>query len=71
MQAIRAVVDTYRPTEAAVENLYFGRNVSSAIRVAEARGVISAVLAERGLSVRELTPNAIKQGVAGVAAADK
>jgi crossover junction endodeoxyribonuclease RuvC len=71
MESIRAVLDTYQPTEAAVETLYFGRNVSSAIPVAEARGVVFAILAERGLEVREFRPNAIKQGVTGVATADK
>jgi crossover junction endodeoxyribonuclease RuvC len=71
MESLRAVLDAYRPTEAAVETLYFGRNVSSAIPVAEARGVIFAALAERGIEVKELRPNAIKQGVTGIANADK
>jgi crossover junction endodeoxyribonuclease RuvC len=71
LTALRQVLDEWRPQEAAVEILFFGRNVSSAIPVAEARGVISAALAERGLPVRELTPNAVKQGVVGVASADK
>jgi crossover junction endodeoxyribonuclease RuvC len=71
LTSIRAVLDEWRPGESALENLYFGRNVSSAIPVAEARGVISAILAERGLPVREFTPNAIKQGVVGVASAEK
>jgi crossover junction endodeoxyribonuclease RuvC len=57
--------------EAAIETLYFGRNVSSAIPVAEARGVISAAIAEKGIFLHEFTPNAIKQGVAGISAADK
>jgi crossover junction endodeoxyribonuclease RuvC len=71
LTAVRAVLDEWQPGESAIETLYFGRNVSSAIPVAEARGVISAALAERGLPVREFTPNAIKQGVVGVASADK
>ena len=71
LEAVRQVLDSYKPTEAAIETLYFGRNVSSAIPVAEARGVVSATLAERGLPVCEFTPNAIKQGVAGVSRADK
>jgi crossover junction endodeoxyribonuclease RuvC len=71
MESIRSVLDKYKPGEAAIENLYFGKNVSSAICVAEARGVISAVLAERGLPIHELTPNAIKKGVTGVSGADK
>ena len=71
MESIRSVLDTYQPTESAVEILFFGRNVSSAIPVAEARGVIFAILAERGLPVQEFRPNAIKQGVTGVISADK
>ena len=71
MESLRAVLDTYRPAEAAIENLYFGKNVSSAIPVAEARGVIFVTLAERGLPVREFRPNAIKSGVTGVSNADK
>jgi crossover junction endodeoxyribonuclease RuvC len=71
LQAIRSIMKTYRPAEAAIETLYFGRNVSSALAVAEARGVVSAAIAEQGLLIRELTPNAIKKGVAGVSTADK
>jgi crossover junction endodeoxyribonuclease RuvC len=71
MEQVRLILDTYRPGEAAIENLYFGKNISSAIPVAESRGVVSVCLAERGLSILELTPNAIKRGVAGVSSADK
>ncbi|MDR1837125.1 MAG: crossover junction endodeoxyribonuclease RuvC [Treponema sp.] len=71
MRSIHSIIDKYKPTEAAVESLYFGKNVSSAIPVAEARGVISACLAERGIPLREFTPNAIKKGVTGLTGADK
>jgi crossover junction endodeoxyribonuclease RuvC len=71
LQAVRSILDTFRPGEAAIENLYFGKNVSSAIPVAESRGVVSVCLAERGLTIHEFTPNAIKRGVAGVSQADK
>jgi len=71
MESVRTVLDKYKPSESAVETLYFGKNVSSAIPVAEARGVVFAVLAERGLRVWELRPNAIKLGVTGVSNADK
>jgi len=71
MESLRAVLDEHEPTESAVEILYFGKNVSSAIPVAEARGVIFATLAERGLPVAEFGPNAIKLGVTGVSGADK
>jgi crossover junction endodeoxyribonuclease RuvC len=69
--ALAEVLATWKPVEAAVETLYFGRNITSALPVAEARGVLCMTLAEAGLPVRELTPNAIKQAVVGAARADK
>jgi crossover junction endodeoxyribonuclease RuvC len=68
---INAVLDTYNPGEAAMETLSFGRNVTSAIAVAEARGVLSLALAERNLPLREYTPQEIKQTVVGVRKAEK
>ncbi|MDR0464560.1 MAG: crossover junction endodeoxyribonuclease RuvC [Treponema sp.] len=71
LQCIRAIIEKHKPCAAAIETLYFGRNVTSAIPVAEARGVISAAIAEKGIPLHELTPNAIKLGVTGSACADK
>jgi crossover junction endodeoxyribonuclease RuvC len=71
LQCIRAIIKKYKPTEAAIEILYFGKNVSSAIPVAEARGVISAAAAEKGIPLSEFTPNAIKMCVVGSSRADK
>jgi crossover junction endodeoxyribonuclease RuvC len=68
-QSIRAIIKKYKPGEAAIETLYFGKNVSSAIPVAEARGVV--LTAAHGLILHELTPNAIKQSVTGTARAEK
>ncbi|AEF81417.1 crossover junction endodeoxyribonuclease RuvC [Leadbettera azotonutricia] len=65
------VLKTYTPAEAAIENLYFGKNVSSAMAVAEARGVLCMALAQAGLPVLELTPNAIKKAVVGESSAGK
>jgi len=70
-RSIRSIIEKYKPTQAAIETLYFGKNVSSAIPVAEARGVISAAIAESGIPLRELTPNSIKLGVVGHAGAGK
>jgi crossover junction endodeoxyribonuclease RuvC len=71
MENVRSILDAYKPSESAVETLYFGRNVSSAIPVAESRGVVFAALAERGQHIWEFRPNAIKLGVTGVSNADK
>ena len=68
---IREVINQYNPREAAIETLYFAKNVTSAIPVAEARGVLSMAMAESGILVREFTPLAIKQAVAGGGRAEK
>ena len=65
------MLKSYKPSEAAMENLYFGRNISSAMSVAEARGVLLLALSSQGLPTQELTPNAVKQAVVGVSKADK
>lgn len=65
------LLNLYEPDEGAIETLYFAKNVTSALPVAEARGVVSMALAERGLPVREFTPMAIKQAVVGRGSAGK
>ncbi|MDR1955531.1 MAG: crossover junction endodeoxyribonuclease RuvC [Treponema sp.] len=67
----REVLETYKPTESALETLYFARNVTSAIPVAEARGVLCMALAEQGLPIQECSPKGIKQAVIGRGVADK
>jgi crossover junction endodeoxyribonuclease RuvC len=66
-----SVLDRYKPGESAIETLYFGKNITSAMPVAEARGVLSMALAEREIPVREFTPRLIKQAVVGKGTADK
>jgi len=70
-KSILNVLKTYKPDESAMETLYFGKNISSAMTVAEARGVLLFALSAQGLPVRELTPNAIKKAVVGVTRAEK
>ena len=65
------VIDQYRPAEAAIEALFFGKNVTTAIGVAQARGVAILVLAQRELSIAEYTPSAVKLAVTGYGAAHK
>lgn len=69
--SLNAILDEYNPTEAAMETLYFAKNVTSAMGVAEARGVATLCIAIRNLPLGEYTPNQIKQSVTGTAAADK
>jgi len=60
-----------KPDTAAVEKLFFQRNVSTAIAVGQARGVVMLCLQKAGIEPFEYTPNEVKQAVAGYGAADK
>lgn len=68
---ITALIVEHQPAAAAVETMYFGKNVTTAITVAQARGVILLALAEAGLPIREYKPAEIKQAIAGYGDADK
>ena len=68
---VRECIDTYKPDSGAVEELFFSKNVTTAITVAQARGVAMLALAQAGLVVNEYKPIVVKQTVAGYGGADK
>jgi crossover junction endodeoxyribonuclease RuvC len=68
---ITLLIAEHRPDAAAVETLFFGKNVTTAITVAQGRGVILLALAEANLPIREYKPSEIKQAVAGYGNAGK
>jgi len=70
-QELEKIIQLHRPESAAVEKLFFQRNVTSAIAVGQARGVALLTLAENRIDVSEYTPLEVKQAVAGYGAADK
>lgn len=70
-QQLNDLLLLHRPTSAAVEKLFFSRNVTTALAVGQARGVALLALAQAGLSIAEYTPMQIKQAVAGYGGADK
>ena len=61
----------YKPETAAVEKLFFARNVTTGIAVGQARGVVMLALHKAGLETSEYTPKEIKNAVAGYGGADK
>ena len=65
------VIEKYRPDDVAVEELFFGRNVTTAIKVSHARGVILLRAVEHTGRIYEYKPNQIKQTVTGAGHADK
>jgi crossover junction endodeoxyribonuclease RuvC len=68
---IKGLAAEWQPTEAAVEELFFSRNVRTAMHVGQARGVAILALADAELEISEYTPLAIKQAVTGYGSADK
>lgn len=69
---IISLLKEYKPTEAGIETLYFAKNVTSALSVSEARGVVMlALFSEHIVDVGEYTPNTIKKAVTGIAQATK
>ena len=68
---LQAIIAIQQPDRAGVEELFFARNVTTAIHVAQARGVVLLALQNAGLPVAEYKPNAVKQAVCGYGGADK
>ena len=65
------IIDTYRPDEMAIEELFFNTNQKTAVAVAEARGVILLSAVQRGVPISEYTPLQVKQSVVGYGRAEK
>lgn len=70
-RSLTDLLSLHRPDAAAVERLYFQRNVSTAMAVGEARGVLVLALAQAGIPVGEYTPGEIKQAVTAYGGAEK
>ncbi len=68
---LRTLVARYTPDTAALEELFFARNVRTAFAVGQARGMALVALAEAGLAVHEYSPLEVKQAVTGYGRADK
>lgn len=70
-QELLRLIDQYRPDRAAVEEMFFARNVTTALTVAQARGVVLLTLNMADLTIAEYKPNIIKQSVCSDGGADK
>ncbi|MFA5062430.1 MAG: crossover junction endodeoxyribonuclease RuvC [Patescibacteria group bacterium] len=65
------LIKKYKPTRMAVEELFFFKNLKTAIEVGQARGVILLTAVENKLPVDEFTPLQVKQAVTGYGRAEK
>jgi crossover junction endodeoxyribonuclease RuvC len=70
-RGLAAVIGQHQPDQVAVEELFFSRNVRTALSVGQARGVVLLAAAEAGLPLHEYKPLEVKQTVAGYGGADK
>jgi crossover junction endodeoxyribonuclease RuvC len=68
---LTTILETYKPTELAIEKLFFTKNQLTAINVAEVRGVILYLCHIHGLSIHEYSPPEIKVAVTGYGKATK
>ena len=68
---INRIIEMYRPTDMAVEELFFNTNQKTVITVAEARGVILLCAKQKGINIYEYTPLQVKQAVVGYGRAEK
>ncbi|MEJ2748732.1 MAG: crossover junction endodeoxyribonuclease RuvC, partial [Anaerolineae bacterium] len=61
----------YQPDTAGIEEVFFGRNITTAISVGQARGVLMLALANAGIPIGEYSPPKIKDAVTGYGKANK
>ena len=70
-ERVGALVDEYRPREAARESPFFGSNVQSMLKLGRAQGVAMAAALSRDIPIAEYAPLSIKQAVTGTGSASK
>lgn len=68
---LQEIIAATKPQLVSVEKLFFARNVTTAMSVAQARGVVLLVAQQHGLPIFEYTPMQIKQSLTGYGKADK
>jgi len=65
------LLEEHKPQQGAMENLFFVKNITSGLPVAEVRGVVQLAFAQRGLPLGQYNPTQIKLALVGVGQADK
>jgi crossover junction endodeoxyribonuclease RuvC len=68
---IQQLIEKYKPDTFAIEKLFFNKNVTTALTVAQARGVLILAATQKGLPIAEYTPLQVKQAVVGYGRAEK
>lgn len=69
--SMHEIIDQNRPDQISIEKLFFSKNITTGISVAEARGICLLVCKQHNLPIFEYTPNEIKKTITGYGSADK
>lgn len=70
-ESLHEIIKSARPDLVSIEKLFFSKNITTGISVAEARGVVILVCRQHNLPIFEYTPNEIKKTLTGYGSADK
>lgn len=70
-EGVSELIDTYKPDQFAIEQVFMGKNADSALKLGQARGVAMVAASLKGLKVAEYAPRSIKQAVVGKGSALK
>lgn len=70
-QRVSEIISEHRPREMAIEEAFFARNATSALKLGQARGAAICAAVTSGLTVKEYAPRTVKQAVVGTGGADK
>lgn len=68
---VRMLFEKYQPTEMVIESLFFAKNTTTALQVAEVRGVLLLLAQEKEIPAREVKPVEVKLALTGYGKADK
>ena len=70
-ESVQDLINRHHPDRAAVEAIFFQQNVSTALSVGQAKGVVLLAFSQAGLGVAEYSPLEIKQAIVGYGRAEK
>ncbi len=70
-QELEEVITTHKPTALGIETLFFNKNITTGIGVAQARGVVLYIAEQHGLTIYEHGPQEVKVAVTGYGNSDK
>lgn len=70
-ESVRKIIKKWKPSFLAIESLFFNQNITNALKVSEARGVIIYEAIQAGLEICEYSPQAVKIAITGYGKADK